>query len=97
MFLKVNQQVSGIDWLKRKENYRKRIERIRDDNSLANIVITILRELNYGHTNVLNTSDYVNYKSLYTISNKVFQVRQPHRAVRAVLISPSKATATLPI
>lgn len=76
-FLKVNQRVSGIDWLANKAKYQKRIERTKDDLSFKRTLRTIMVELNNGHSNLISFEDYAYFKKLYTNTKENATIHKP--------------------
>ena len=65
-FFEVNKRLSGIDWLGNKDEYMHRIKLTKNDEDYCEALISILSELHNGHTNLLNSQDYVDFCKLYS-------------------------------
>ncbi|HFL2404838.1 TPA: S41 family peptidase [Clostridioides difficile] len=65
-FLEVNKRQTKEDWLAKKEIFKKRIMKTSSDQDFANELDAIMKELNNGHTNLLNNKTLFNeYKEIY--------------------------------
>ncbi|WP_223065933.1 S41 family peptidase [Paenibacillus caui] len=65
-FLKVNQRLTGVDWLANKEKYIAKIKSSKDDSDFFSYLTFILRDLHNGHTTMLHLDDYKLYKEIFT-------------------------------
>lgn len=65
-FLKVNERLNGVNWLKEKEKYISMIEKSTTDNTFNTQIKRILKELNNGHTHVLGKDNFPWYYSVYS-------------------------------
>lgn len=57
-YFKVNQRLSGVNWLDNKSKYENRIRETRNDGEFYNEIQRILKDLNNGHTEVANKKFY---------------------------------------
>ena len=65
-FFEVKKKSDNIDWLSKKDEYRKRILNTKNDEEFKNTVMDILRQLNDPHTNMLSDSDYKEYLDIFS-------------------------------
>lgn len=67
-FLKVNERLHGVNWLEEREKYISMIQKSTTDNSFNSQIRKITKELNNGHTHVLDKNDFPWYYSVYSQS-----------------------------
>lgn len=65
-FLKVNERVNGINWLEQKEKYIKLVENSNNDTIFMNNISAIVKDLNNGHTHVIDKESFKWYYTVYT-------------------------------
>ncbi|MCQ4922914.1 S41 family peptidase [Tissierella carlieri] len=65
-FLKVNERVNGINWLEQKEKYIKLVENSNNDTIFMNNISAIVKDLNNGHTHVVDKESFKWYYTVYT-------------------------------
>ena len=69
-YLELNKRVNGVDWLANKEVYVNKIKATNSDREFYDSLQSILKELNNGHTNILQEQSYPLYKKLYERDKK---------------------------
>jgi C-terminal processing protease CtpA/Prc len=67
-FFEVKKRTDNIDWLAKKDEYRKRILNTKNDEEFKDTLIDILRQLNDSHTNLLSDSEYKEYLKIFSTS-----------------------------
>ena len=65
-FIKVNTRLTGIDWLRNKQMYIKKIEKTKNDTQFFHCLQECLYDLNNGHTSMVNNFQYFYWKKYYT-------------------------------
>lgn len=66
-FLEVNKRINGIDWGEKKETYLQRITSSKDDDQFFRALDAILKDLNNGHTHMLNKSMVKYFREAYYV------------------------------
>ncbi|WP_446899686.1 S41 family peptidase [Clostridium sp. LBM24168] len=64
-YFEVNKRQNRIDWLSNKEEYIHRIKSTRNDEEYFNVLQGILKELNNGHTHMMDEEFYFYCKNIY--------------------------------
>jgi hypothetical protein len=64
-FFDVNKRLYGIDWLSKKGTYLDMVKTTNSDEEFCNILNNILKDLNNGHTQIINERYYFMIKSLF--------------------------------
>ncbi len=65
-FLEVNKRLHGIDWLAKKDEYVERIKNTDTDKEFIEELSNIIRELNNGHTHVVEMNHFKWYYKVYS-------------------------------
>lgn len=74
-FLEVNKRLHGVDWLANKDEYIERIKNTRTDDEFIEELSNIMRELNNGHTHVVQKEHFKWYYKVY--SQNKFLLNRP--------------------
>ena len=72
-FLEVNKRLHGVDWLANKEEYVERIKNTRTDDEFMMELSNIMRELNNGHTHVVEKEHFKWYHKAYSQDRILFE------------------------
>ena len=65
-YLEVNKRVNNVDWISSKEAYLEKIKNTKNDQEFIAAMSEILKGLNNGHTNLINSKElYEFFKSAY--------------------------------
>ena len=72
-FLEVNERLTGIDWLSKKEYYIKKAKETKTDEEYLGIISTMIFELHNGHTQILKNKDEVMWLYNIYIHNNSWQ------------------------
>lgn len=65
-YFQVNKRLYSVDWLSKKQEYEKQILRTRNDKGFVKVLNKIIRELNNGHTDVMNEDFYEMAVKIYS-------------------------------
>jgi hypothetical protein len=65
-FLKVNERVNGINWLEQKTKYVELVKASNNDMDFMYNISTIVKDLNNGHTHVIDKENFTRYYTVYT-------------------------------
>ena len=58
-FLEVNERLTGIDWLSKKEEYIKKAKETKSDEEYLGVISNMIFELHNGHTQILRNKEEV--------------------------------------
>lgn len=72
-FLEVNKRLHGVDWLANKKEYVERIKNTRTDDEFMMELSNIMRELNNGHTHVVEKEHFKWYHKAYSQDRILFE------------------------
>lgn len=64
-FLQMNKRQHGVDWIVNKDDYIKRIKETEGDLKFYIVLVNIVKDLNYDHTSVFNSSGYAQVLKIY--------------------------------
>lgn len=65
-YFEVNKRLNGVDWLSKKQEYEKQVSKTRNEKGFVKALNKIIKELNNGHTEVINEDFYETAVKLYS-------------------------------
>lgn len=69
-FLEVNERLTGIDWLSKKEEYIKKAKETKSDEEYLGVISNMIFELHNGHTQIIrNKEEVMGLYHIYTHNN----------------------------